>query len=182
MKKFIIYTIIAIFAFSCSIKSKSYYMLEGTKKIVQTHKLPYSIGIKKITLPRYFNQNTLAIKEGENRVVFIDNATWISDMDEQLTSVLIDFLKRYFNTTNIYLYPWEGGKKIKKIVNLKINSFIYDGQYVNLDATWEIIGKTNPQAKFFKTRIESKNSPDDIIKAMNKAFGELQIQIARSLQ
>ena len=182
MKKFIIYTIIAIFTFSCSIKSKSYYMLEGYKKIVQTHKLTNRIGVKKITLPRYFNQNSLAIKKGENRVVFIDSANWISDMDEQLTSVLIDFLKRYFNSTDIYLYPWEGGKKIDKIVNIKINSFIYDGKEVILDATWEIVDKDRSKARFFKTKVASKNSPDDIIKAMDRAFAKLQIAIARSLK
>ncbi len=181
MKNLTLILILLMFI-GCSIKSKSYYLLEGSKQIVQTHPKPATIGIKQIELPRYFDQNNLAIKKGDNRVVFIQDADWISDMDEHLTTVLIAYLKRYFNTTDIFLYPWESSKKIKKIVKIRIDNFIYESGKVTLDATWEIDLNHTTKPKFFHTSVKSGSSSDEIVKAMNEAFSKLEKEIARSLQ
>ena len=181
MKIFITILIAVIFS-GCSIKSKSYYLLEGDKQIVEVHPSSISVGVKKIELPKYFSQNSLAIKEGEHKIVFIQNANWVSDMDEQLTSVLIAYLKRYFNSTKIYYYPWEAKGKINKILSIRVENFIYENGYVVLEASWEIKEGRQSRAKFFKTQVKSKNKNDDIVKAMDKAFGKLEKQIARSLQ
>ncbi len=179
--KTLLILITLFFSFGCSIKSKSYYLLEGSKKIVQVHKLHSTIGIKKITLPRYFNQNSLAVKEGSNKIVFLDSANWISDMDEQLTSVLIEYLKRYFNSTDIYLYPWESKKRISTIIDLHIDNFIYENGSVVLEASWEIRKAARAKQRFFKTLVKSKKYPDNIVKAMDEAFGKLEKEVARSL-
>ncbi len=183
MKTILLLCLTLIFS-SCSIKSKSYYLLEGDKTILQTHPKPAVIGIAKIELPRYFNQNDLAVKASDNRVIFIQKANWISDMDEQLTTTLIRYLKRYFNTTDIFYYPWESEKKIQTIVKLRIENFIYQKQKgeVILDASWEIRGGGHSKAKFFHTQIPSADDSDAIVKAMDKAFAKLELQIARSLQ
>jgi len=180
--KYLLFLIVVILFEGCSIKSKSYYMLEGDKTIVAVHKSIRSVGVEKIELPRYFSQNDLAIKQGKNRVFFIQNAQWISDMDEHLTQILISYLKRYFNTTDIYYYPWEVKKKIYKIVHIRIDDFIYENGSVILDASWEIKSNSKSEAKFFKTSIKAKNSSDEIVKAMDKAFGRLEKQIAMSLE
>jgi len=181
MKIFITILIAVIFS-GCSIKSKSYYILEGGKQIVQVHPDNGTIGIEKIELPRYFEQNNLAIKKGANKIIFLDKAHWVSDMDEQLTSVLIAYLKRYFNTTKIFYYPWEAKKNLSKIVSIRIENFIFQDDKVVLEVSWEIKTGSKSIAKFFKTQVPSDANADNIVKAMNKAFGELQLQIARSLR
>jgi uncharacterized lipoprotein YmbA len=180
--KYLLFLVFGIFMVSCSIKSKSYYLLEGDKSIMQTHKGGGVIGIETVELPRYFNQNNLAIKEGKNKVSFTSQAHWISDMDEHLTSVLVAFLKRYFNTTDIYLYPWDVKKNINKKVDLKIENFIYQDGKVVLDASWEISIGTSNKAKFFHTSVVSKQDSDSIVKSMDKAFGKLEKEIAKSLK
>ena len=181
MRKIILFLTTLLFL-GCSIKSSSYYLLEGDKNIVSTHPFSGAIGVNVIELPRYFNQNNLAVKEGENRVYFINQAHWISDMDEHLTKALVAYLKRYFNTTDIYLYPWDVKKNVTKRVDLKIENFIYDGKDVILDASWEIDSNGKSKAKFFHTFVEAKNDPDSIVKSMDKAFAKLQEQVARSIK
>jgi len=181
MKKIMIF-LVGLFFVGCSIKSNSYYLLEGDKNIVQTHSFSGAIGVNIVELPRYFNQNNLAVKEGSNKVYFINQAHWISDMDEHLTKVLVAYLKRYFNTTDIYLYPWDVKKNVSKRVDIKIENFIYDGKNVVIDASWEIDQKGASKAKFFHTFVEAKNDPDSIVKSMDKAFSKLQEQVARSLK
>lgn len=167
----------------CSIRSKSYYILKGDKQILQVHPFKGAIGIEKMTLPRYFNQSNLALKAGDNKVVFLSKAHWVSDMDEDLTGVLISYLKRYFNTTDIYLYPWDIRKNLTKKVALKIEEFIYHDGAVVLDASWEITNlKGEGKAQFFHISVPSKKESDSVVKSMDKAFGKLEDAIAKSLE
>lgn len=181
MKKIIVVIMIALLVAGCSIRSKSYYLLDGKKELKQVAKLSGNVGIETIALPRYFNQSSVAIKEGENRVVFLPRANWVSDMDEQMTGVLISYLKRYFNATDIYLFPWDVSKKVTKKVTIKIENFIYEKGEIVLDASWEIATGGQKTAKFFHIKVPSKSDSDDIVKHMDKAFSALQEAIAKSL-
>lgn len=172
---------IGIFLFGCSIRSKSYYLLDGDKEVTQVAKLAGSVGIETITLPRYFNQSSVAMKEGENRVVFLPRANWVSNMDEHLTGVLISYLKRYFNTTDIYLFPWDVSKKVERKVTIKIENFIYTKGKILLEASWEISKNGVKTAKFFQTFVPSKSDSETIVKHMDEAFSALQKAIAKSL-
>lgn len=173
---------ITVLLLGCSIRSKSYYLLDGKEDVTQITKDIGSVGIENISLPRYFNQNSVALKEGENRVIFLSQAHWVSNMSEHLTGVLISYLKRRFNTTDIYLYPWDVTKKVEKRVTVKIENFIYHDKHVVLDASWEITAKDGTKtAKFFKTKVASSRETSAIVKHMDEAFSELEESIAKSL-
>lgn len=166
----------------CSIRSKSYYLLDGQKEIAQMAKIKSSVGIENITLPRYFEQSSVALKTGENQVTFVSKANWVSNMNEHLTTVLISYLKRYFNTTEVYLYPWDVNKDVQRKVTIKIENFIYHDKNIFLDASWEIAEKDGRKvAKFFHIKVPSTSKTDNIVKHMDEAFSALQEAIARSL-
>jgi uncharacterized lipoprotein YmbA len=171
-----------LFLGGCSIRTKSYYLLDGAKEVNQQAVLKGSVGVETIVLPRYFSQSNVAIKSGENRVSFITQAHWVSNMNEQLTALLITYLKRYFKTTNVYLYPWDVSKHVTRKVSLKIEHFIYHDKRVILDASWEIAEKGGQKiAKFFHTEVASSEKTDDIVKHMDEAFSKLELAIAKSL-
>ncbi len=173
---------IGVFLLGCSIRSKGYYLLEGAKNVQTKRHLNQSIGIENITLPRYFNQANVAIKEGENRISFISNAAWVSQMNEHLTGVLISYLKHYFNTSDVYLYPWDVSRGVDKKVHIMIESFIFSGREVVLDASWEIVDKRGKKvAKFFHTKVPSSSDTKEIVKQMDVAFSQFEEAIARSL-
>ncbi len=173
---------IGLLLVGCSIRTKSYYLLEGAKEVSGQQSLRGSIGVENIILPHYFNQSNIALKSGENKVSFISTAHWVSDMNEQLTSVLISYLKRYFHTTNVYLFPWDVSKKVSKKVTIRIENFIYHDKAVILDASWEIASnKGGKEAKFFHVKVPSSDNVDDIVKQMDKAFSALEQAIAKSL-
>lgn len=182
MMKIVIAIMIGVLLLGCSIKSKGYYLLDGTKPVPRQAKLHKSIGIENITLPRYFNQANVAIKEGENRISFISNAAWVSNMNEHLTAVLISYLKRYFNTSDIYLYPWDVSGSVDKKVHIMIESFIFSGREIVLDASWEIADKKGKKlAQFFHIKIPSSRKTEIIVKQMDIAFSKLEEAIAKSL-
>lgn len=182
MKKIYIAIMIAALLVGCSIRSKSYYLLDGKRDNVQTKSLQGKVGVQVISLPHYFNQSSVAIKEGDNRVTFLPNANWVSDMDEHLTEVLISYLKRYFHSTDVYLYPWDVSMGIDQRVSIKIENFIYHDKAVELDASWEITHKDGSKvAKFFHTKVPAASDTNDIVKQMDKAFSALEQVIAQSL-
>ncbi len=173
---------IGVILLGCSIRSQSYYLLEGTKNVQETRSLKQSVGIENITLPRYFDQANVAIKEGKNRISFLSSAHWVSHMNEHLTGVLISYLKHLFHTTDIYLYPWDVSKGVDKKVRIKIENFIYFDKYVHLDASWEIVDKKGKKvAKFFHTKVSSSNNTKDIVRQMDVAFSAFEEAIAKSL-
>ncbi len=173
---------IGVFLLGCSIRSKGYYLLDGAQN-VQTHRhLNHSIGIENITLPRYFNQANVAIKESENRISFISNASWVSNMNEHLTTVLISYLKHYFNASDVYLYPWDVSRGVDKKVRITIENFIFANNEIILDASWEITDKKGKKvAKFFHTKIPSASKTKEIVKHMDVAFSKLEEAIAKSV-
>jgi uncharacterized lipoprotein YmbA len=182
MKKIFSLIMISVLFAGCSIRSKSYYLLDGATHNVQTRSLKESVGIETIALPRYFNQSSVAIKSGENRVTFLPRANWVSEMDAYLTGVLIGYLKRYFHSTDIYLFPWDVSKGVDKRVHIKIDNFIYHDKFVELDASWEISDKHGHKvAKFFHKKVPSTSDTDDIVKQMDTAFSALELAIAQSL-
>ncbi len=166
----------------CSIRSKSYYLLEGNKEIKKSRHLSKRVGIETIMLPRYFEQANVAIKEGTNRIIFLSSAHWVSDMNAHLTGVLIAYLKQRFATTDIYHYPWDVSKNVDTKVRIKIENFIYHDKAVHLDASWEISDKSDKkEAKFFHIKVPSTSDTDDIVKQMDNAFSKLEEAIAKSL-
>lgn len=182
MQKMMIAIMIALLAAGCSIRSKSYYILDGKRDNIETKTLDKSIGIETIVLPHYFDQSAVAVKTGNNKIAFLPNAIWVSDMDAHLTDVLISYLKRYFHSTNVYLYPWDVSKKIDQKVHIKIDNFIYHDKMIELDASWEITtADGRKKAHFLHIKVPSDAQTDAIVKQMDEAFSKLELAVAESL-
>ena len=166
----------------CSIRTKSFYLLEGAQQIEKHAVLRGSVGIENIILPRYFRQGNIALKEDAHKVSFLSGAHWVSDMNEQLTSALISYLKHYFKSTDIYLYPWDVSQNVTRKVSIRVENFIYHDKQVHLDASWEIKSKDGIKvAKFFHLSLPSSSDTDSIVKQMDVAFSKLEAAIAKSL-
>jgi uncharacterized lipoprotein YmbA len=178
---------IAVLLLGCSARSKSYYILDGMQDVSQegekTERVEQqSIGIESILLPRYFQHNHIAIQEAEHRISFDGDASWMEDMNAHLTKAMIGYLKHYFNSADIHLYPWDTGSDMDKRVRIMIEHFIFFDGAIVLDASWEIRDKQGHKVvKFFHTKVPSSSDIEEIVKQMDVSFSQLEVQVAKSL-
>ncbi len=166
--------------------SSHYYVLSTASQPSQTYSQKnMSIGVEKVTVPEYLFKREIAVAKSESEVTFVHDGTWAEDMDTGLTTRLISFLQKKFNTPNVHLYPWNVDTQPSKKVQVHISRFIAQGDTVYLDATWEVedMRTHHKKASLFQKRITIKQSgTSGIVKTMNTAFSLLESAIATGLK
>ena len=166
--------------------SSNYYILSTASQprdIYPSSKL--SVGVEKVTVPEYLFKREIAVAKSASEVHFVNDGTWAEDMDAGLTTRLISFLQKKFNTPNVHLYPWNVDTQPSKKVQVHISRFIAQGDTVYLDATWDVedIHTHHKNASLFQKRMMIKQSgTSGIVKTMNNAFGLLENTIATGLK
>lgn len=180
----ILFTLSALLIVSgCSFSS--YYVLSTASQPKQSY--PYKseiIGVEKVTVPEYLFKREIAVAKSSSQVVFLSGAQWAEDMDTGLTRRMIAYLQKKFQQPGVYAYPW--GTDIQPGIKVKVNvtRFIAQAQSVYLDANWEVKNmKTGKRTlKLFTTSVPTKEDPESIVAAMDKAFGQLERDVARGVK
>jgi len=166
--------------------SNHYYVLSTASQPMHTYeKSQLSIGVEKVTVPEYLFKREIAVAKSASEVRFLSDGTWAEDMDAGLTTRLIGFLQKKFNAPNVHLYPWDTDSQPSKKVQVHISRFIAQGEYVYLDATWEVLNmKTeHKKSRLFQKRIKVDGSGTTaIVEAMNNAFSALEEEIAQGVR
>ena len=183
-KRNILYALLASFALiGCF--SSHYYVLSTASQPTQTYaKTDMEIGVEKVRVPEYLFKREIAVAESSSQIRLLSNASWAEDLDVGLTQRLIGFLQKKFNNPNVHHYPWGVNKQPIKKVKVQISRFIAQGDYVYLDANWEVenirTGKT--KARLFSTTVPTTDNADDIVAAMDSAFAQLEERVAQGVK
>jgi len=142
------------------------------------------IGVKKVSIPEYLYKREIAVARSSSQITLLSGAVWGEDLDAGLTQRLIGFLQKKFREPNVYAYPWGVDRQPNIVVTLDITRFIAYGDKVYLDANWEVkkLRKAKGKAKLFTTTVPAKSDAESIVDAMNRAFGQLEEDIAKGIK
>ena len=93
-------------------------------------------------------------------------------------------LQKKFQQPSVYAYPWGVDRQPSVKVNVDITRFIAQGDKVYLDANWEVmqLGTHKRKAKLFSTTVPTSSDAASIVDAMNRAFGQLEEDVARGVK
>jgi len=169
----------------CLSSSQNYYVLSmPSQPSVVYAKKTNVIGVEKITVPGYLYKREIAIAKSSNQITLLGNALWGEDLDSGLTQRLISFLQKKFNQPNVYEYPWNIERQPNVKVGVQITRFIAQGDKVYLDANWEVINirTKRRKARLFSTAVLTGSDASSIVDAMDRAFGQLEEQVAKDLK
>ena len=176
----ILLTLITLFALSGCVSSNYYVLSTASQpKVTYTHKSQV-IGVEKVTVPKYLFKREIAVAKSASQIIFLDGAVWAEDLDAGLTHRLIGFLQKKFKQPSVYAYPWGADKQPSIKVKVQVTRFIAQGDNVYLDANWEVVNMRTDKrsAKLFSTTVPTKSDASSIVDAMDRAFGELEEQVA----
>jgi len=169
----------------CLSSSKSYYILSmASQPSVVYAKKNNVIGVEKIIVPGYLYKREIAIAKSSNQITLLGDALWGEDLDSGLTQRLISFLQKKFNQPNVYAYPWDIERQPNVKVAVQITRFIAQGDRVYLDANWEVtqLMTYKRKSRLFSTAVPTGSDASTIVDAMDKAFGQLEEQVAKGVK
>jgi len=177
--------ILVLFSLSGCVSSSNYYILSVASQptMVYANK-SRSIGVEKVIVPEYLYKREIAVAKTSNQISLLSGAVWGEDLDAGLTQRLISFLQKKFNQPNVYAYPWDTDKQPNIKVKVQVTRFIAQGDRVYLDASWEVENMISHRrsAKLFSTTVLTNSDANSIVNAMNRAFGELEKDLAREIR
>jgi uncharacterized lipoprotein YmbA len=163
--------------------SSSQYLLSiDSSSIAKSSKRSTQIGIDKITVPGYMEENQIAIEKSTAEISY-RSGIWAVPVAKALTQTMISSLQKRFSNPNIYLYPWDIERERGTRAKVSINRFIYSADSVQLEATYFIkrIGSRSKRSYMFSTKVPSGSDTASIVKAMNRAFSKLVDDVARHI-
>jgi len=180
-----LFMFIILLSFSGCVTSSNYYLLsiapQPTTHYVNKNR---SIGVKKVTIPEYLYKREIAVAKTSSHISLLSGAVWGEDLDAGLTQRVISFLQKKFQQPSVYAYPWDLDRQPSVKVNIDVTRFIAQGDKVYLDANWEVVHvSTNKRkARLFSTAVVTGSDAASIVDAMDRAFGQLEEDVARGIK
>lgn len=174
-----------LLSFNGCVTSGNYYVLSvSPQPAVYYANKNRSLGVKKVTIPDYLYKREIAVAKTSSHITLLSGAVWGEDLDAGLTERLISFLQKKFQQPNVYAYPWGLDRQPNIIVSLDITRFIAQGSKVYLDANWIVkdVASKKSKAKLFNTTVATSSDAASIVDAMDKAFGQLEEEVARGVR
>lgn len=183
MKKNFILFIFVLWITGCATKSHYYVLSTATQPslVVPSAK---SIGVAQVILPSYMDKRKLTIARSGNQIVQLSSVIWAEDLDIGLTQRLISFLQKKFDQPDVFAYPWGVDRQPDIKVKLQINRFLAQGDKVYLDANYLLVDmkRHKSHAYLFNTVLKTSTKPAAIVDTMDKAFGQLEEDIAKKIK
>lgn len=180
-----LFMIMTVLGFSGCVTSSSYYVLSVASQptTVYTNN-NRTIGVEKVTVPEYLYKREIAVAKTSSQITMLSGAVWGEDLDAGLTQRLISFLQKKFQQPRVYAYPWGVDRQPSVKVNVDITRFIAQGESVYLDGNWEVmnVNTKKRKAKLFNTSVATSNDAASIVDAMDRAFGQLEEDVARGIK
>ena len=161
--------------------SKGFFVLSTVGTPSSTYTTKYkSIGVEKVTLPQYLFKREIAIAESSSQITFLSSGVWAEDLDTGLTNRVVGFLQKKFNIPNVKPYPWGTDTQPNIKVQIQISRFIAQNDVVHLNANWNItnLNSNKSISKLFSTTVPTDKKEAHIVASMDRAFKELEEDIA----
>jgi len=180
----ILLTLITLLGLSGCVSSNYYVLSTASQPSVSYAHKSRVIGVEKVTVPKYLFKREIAVAKSASQIIFLDGAVWAEDLDAGLTHRLIGFLQKKFNQPSVFEYPWDVDKQPSIKVKVHVTRFIAQGDKVYLNANWEVENMQTHKrsAKLFSTTVATKSDANSIVDAMDKAFGELEENLAKGVK
>ena len=175
---------ILLLSFGGCMTSSNYYVLSiAPQPSAHYASQNRTIGVKKVTIPEYLYKREIAVAKTSSHITLLSGAVWGEDLDAGLTQRLISFLQKKFQEPSVYAYPWDLDRVPTIKVSMDITRFIAYKDKVYLDANWEIehTRTDKSKAKLFSTTVTTGSSAASIVEAMNRAFGQLEEDVAKGI-
>ena len=180
-----LFMIMVLVGLSGCVVSSNYYVLSVAPQPTTVYaNNNRTIGVEKVTVPEYLYKREIAVAKTSSQITMLSGAVWGEDLDSGLTQRLISFLQKKFKQPSVYAYPWGIDRQPSLKVNVAITRFIAQGDKVYLDANWEVMNVSTHKrkAKLFSTSVSTGSDASSIVDAMDKAFGQLEEDVARGLK
>lgn len=180
-----LFIFIILFVFTGCVTSSNYYVLSiAPQPTTHYANKNRSIGVNKVTIPEYLYKREIAVAKTSSHISLLSGAVWGEDLDAGLTQRLISFLQKKFQQPSVYAYPWDLDRQPSIKISLDITRFIAQGDKVYLDANWEIVHVSTDKrkARLFSTTVATSSDADSIVDAMNRAFGQLEEDVAKGIK
>ncbi|UFH58262.1 PqiC family protein [Sulfurovum mangrovi] len=183
MKKNVLMSLLVLLMAGCATKSH-YYVLSTATQPAHVSPSTKTIGVAQVILPSYMDKRKLTVARTGNQIAQLDSAVWAEDLDIGLTERLISFLQKKFEQPNVFAYPWGVDRQPDMKVKLQINRFLAQGDTVYLDANYLLIDlkRHTSHAYLFNTALKTSSEPSAIVNTMDRAFGELEEDIAEKIK
>lgn len=183
MKKNILLAMLVLMMTGCASRSH-YYVLSTATQPSHVYPSTKAIGVSQVILPSYMDKRKLTVAYSDNQISQLDAVLWAEDMDIGLTQRLISFLQKKFDQPNVFGYPWGVERQPDITVKLQINRFLAQGDTVYLDANYLIVDtrREKRHAYLFNTALKTNMEPSVIVHTMDKAFGQLEEEIADKIK
>lgn len=181
----ILLTLISLLSFNGCVSSSHYYVLSNAPAPTVLYPNKHNvIGVEKVTVPEYLYKREIVVAKTSSQISMLNGAVWGEDLDAGLTRRLIGFLQKKFNQPSVYAYPWGVERQPSVKVNVNITRFIAQGDKVYLDANWEVmqLSTHKRKVKLFNTYVTTGTDASSIVDAMDRAFGQLEEDVARGVQ
>ena len=184
MKTKLFFTFLSLLLLNGCSSHNTFYILSTASSPKTVYPLKSSIvGVESIVVPRYLFKREIAIAISSHEVDFLADASWAEDLNEGLTRRLINFLQKKFQLGSIYHYPWNLSQAADFKVTVHISRFIFLDGFVYLEADWQVYKAIKSQSfsKLSSIKIPTLNNKNSIVRAMDLAFAELEVEIADTL-
>jgi len=171
--------LITIFIISgCS--SKSSFLLP-TKSNVTIAAKSIQIGVKQVNTPPYLEDDKILVMSGA-RVEEV-GSKFVAPPKELLTQNAIKLLKSSLNDPYVFLYPWDVKEKKGVIVEINLDSFMYDSGYAKLEGSYYIKNANGniENAKNFKLTQACNKDTETIVATLSKLFDKVVLEIAQKI-
>ncbi len=180
--KQIFWAMILLGLIGCGGISRQYLLSAGRDHTLPVAKRTAQIGVDKITVPGYLEENRIAVQKPGGEISYRDEG-WAVPTSKSLTSSLIRSLQKRFSNPDVYLFPWDVEREQGIRVKVMIHRFIYSEGKVILEASYFIkrIGSSHKRSYLFTTEIPSAEETSAIVQTMDGAFAKLTEAIGRRM-
>jgi uncharacterized lipoprotein YmbA len=142
-----------------------------------------SVGIGFVKMPSYLLRNSIAVRNGDNEIEYLEDALWSESLDESFQRDLAANLAELLRSDSIYLTDW-AHDQVTVAVYISVQQFDVDTNgHGTLIAQWRITaGGGGIPLKSGRTRLDQAGaSPRGKPEVVAKTLSDLAAQFSRGL-
>jgi uncharacterized lipoprotein YmbA len=158
------------------------------RPVAKTGSEHLSVGIGFVKMPSYLLRNSIAIRNGDNEIEYLENALWSERLDESFQRDLAANLADLLPSDSIYLTDWAHGQ-VMVAVYINVEQFDVDiNGHGTLIAQWRITepGSDVPlksgRARLERTGASPRGKPEVIAEILSDLTAQFSRDLTQSIR
>ncbi|HUD49532.1 MAG TPA: PqiC family protein [Candidatus Baltobacteraceae bacterium] len=147
-----------------------------------------SVGIGFVKMPSYLLRNSIAVRNGDNEIEYLEDALWSERLDESFQRDLAANLAELLPSDSIYLTDW-AHDQVMVAVYISVQQFDVDiNGHGTLIAQWRITapGSDVPlksgRARLDRTGVSPRGKPEVVAETLSDLAAQFSRDLARSIR